>query len=710
MSDEALSRRLPLYAYLEPLLLGRRVLEIGRSKDRSPEYLASLGATRVVSAPGELGGITDRFDVVLVPEADGLVRRADVVATWQRLVADKGKLVVVVANPDRGESPSGIGYFELHDAVAGAFPRVQMFGITPFLGMGLVEFDGAADGLRIDARLVKAGSEPPAFFAAVAGTEPVTGLGYALVQLPWSTAPWQRAGAAAGPDAQAARDLKAKLDEAAAQAESATRVSRAQGDEIDELRGRLRRAAEDRAGLDAEIAKLRRGLADADEAVMTLTRRTAEEMAVVADRMTASLRAPAPADARAVAELAAARDEADRLRVRLADTEARAAAAEQRLEEVGADGRERRAALDETLERLRITEAELGRTRRLAARLEEDAQEAAARARALDDRERAIAGRDERIARLETEKQDLVWRLAELEDSLRESIARAVRGEGGRAGEGAAPPPPTAVAGSDEDLAEARGARERALEGFHAAAAVHVGEITELKASVAEQAALVAELEDAVVAAEARATSASAEAAGLRKTAKELEEADRSRRSRLAELEGKLLRLEHERRQAAAAGSNGDAERQRAQLEAERDAILRRAAEDRVAWNREREELQARVEGAARMAAAGRNGHDADAAATVSRELETLETEIRLEGERLDALARAISPPGPAPAGVADPEAAARLENTLGNIRSRLARLRDDIEGVRRRFERLSSSEIAGFLEELGEDLAEIAR
>jgi len=36
--------------------------------------------------------------------------------------------------------------------------------------------------------------------------------------------------------------------------------------------------------------------------------------------------------------------------------------------------------------------------------------------------------------------------------------------------------------------------------------------------------------------------------------------------------------------------------------------------------------------------------------------------------------------------------------------------LRDELEGVRRRLDRLSSTEIAGFLEELGEDLAEIGR
>ena len=49
-------------------------------------------------------------------------------------------------------------------------------------------------------------------------------------------------------------------------------------EEIDELRGRVRRAAEDRAALDAEVTTLRRALAEADESVVNLTRKTTAEM------------------------------------------------------------------------------------------------------------------------------------------------------------------------------------------------------------------------------------------------------------------------------------------------------------------------------------------------------------------------------------------------------------------------------------------------
>ena len=102
-----------------------------------------------------------------------------------------------------------------------------------------------------------------------------------------------------------------------------------------------------------------------------------------------------------------------------------------------------------------------------------------------------------------------------------------------------------------------------------------------------EQAALVTELEESLRAAETRATTAANDAATLRKNARELEEADRARRSRLAELEGKLLRLEHEKKAVAQAAAGNEelerklqaAETERETLRAERDRLLGRVGE-----------------------------------------------------------------------------------------------------------------------------------
>jgi chromosome segregation ATPase len=489
---------------------------------------------------------------------------------------------------------------------------------------------------------VKEGSEPPALYVAVAGTQAAPALGYALVQLPFAT-------------------LEARL---AAGAGPASGVLR---EEIEELRARLRRAAEDRAVLDGEVATLRRALTDADQSVLDLTRKTREEMSAMAERLATGFRSSVATEPRATsAELAAARDEADRLRARLAEAEARAAAAEQRLEEVGGAARARQTELEDAIERLRLADSELARARRNAARFEQEAQAAAANARSIQEREQALVARDERIARLETEKQDLVWRLAELEDKLTATIARAVRAESARGGGGQVPPPPEVRAPQPSQPTE--GARDDvralALDQFHKAATAHVDEITALRASVSEQSALVAELEDAVQMAEARAAASDADATTLRKTAKDLEEADRSRRSRLAELEGKLLRFEHERKTAPPPPSLDD---------------------ERAAWSRERDGLRAEIEKLAQTAR-GRNGH-AEAA------------------QKLDAMAAGVAEKAPP-----DDATASRLENTLGNYRQRASRLRDELEGVRRRFDVLSPSEIAGFLEELGDDLAELGK
>ncbi len=614
-----------------------------------------LGAARVAVLDSDGGGaIKDRYDLVLVPEGGQLARRPGAMATLRKLLAPGGRVVLAVTNADRPGATDGLGYYELRDALTPHFPRVQMFAATPFLGMGVVEFDGAIEGLRIDARLLKDGSEPPSTYVAIAGSDPVTGLGYALVQLPFAALEERLA-------AEPPRTASASVSPSAALLR----------EEVDELRGRLRRAAEDRAALDAETATLRRALAEADESVLALTRRTAEEMAAVTERITAGVRFPSEPS-----------PEVDRVRVQLAEMEARAVAAERRLEEIGGEARTRQTALEDAVERLRLANDELGRARRASARFEERAQASVADAQTVAARDRAIAERDERIAILEGEKQELRWRLAELEDRLRDAISRAVvRTDSGRV---AGPTPPRAPARPQPAGDEGDVARERALAEFHRAASAHVAELTELKASVAEQSALVTELEDAVQAAEARAQSASTEASTLRKTAKDLEEADRSRRSRLAELEGKLLRLEHERK-AAAGGAADELDGQVRALQGERDTLARRitqAEEDRSGWLREREALRASIEELKHAAGAQngqQNGHDA-AAGNITRQLDAID------------------------------EATLRLESTLGNYRERAGRLRDELEGIRRRFDTLSPSEIAGFLEELGEDLAELEK
>ncbi len=187
VNPELRDRRLTLYAYLEPLWPGRRVLEVGRPG--AADLLRSLGAAEVVVTGDADPPPAGTFDVVVVADGAAAVRRPGAVAAWRKLLRLGGRLVVAGGNADRpgAAGASGtIGYYDLHGALAAHLPAVQMLGMTPFAGIGVVEFNGAVDALRIDSRLVRE-PEPPIVYVAVAGTEPVAGLGYALVQLPAAT-------------------------------------------------------------------------------------------------------------------------------------------------------------------------------------------------------------------------------------------------------------------------------------------------------------------------------------------------------------------------------------------------------------------------------------------------------------------------------------------------------------------------------------------
>lgn len=772
---EMWSQRLPLYAYLRPLWAGRRVLEVGSGTAEGAALLAEQGAGQVIGVDMDsallqqvrarqgqrtnlelralpsltgLSGIVERFDLVLVPDGATLVRDPQMLGALRGLVAPRGRLVIAAPSADRqgGFFGRGIGYYDLVDSLTPLFPQVAMFAQTPFLGFGLVQFDGVADAVRIEGSLLVGREEQPSHYVAIAGADPLPSLGYALVQVPFAplearlkqlkepaavpvSAPTTPPGS--GPVAAAAvlqaevehlgrqlelararergeaaelasvrasvdaaerrveeaerrararadeaearlADLRRKLDEALGQGESAIRVARAQGAEIEELRSRLRRAAEDRGAADAEIAKLRRALAEADESVLSLTRRTAEEMAAVAERMAAGLRTAGEAPSR--------RD------------------------------REEVAALES---RLRAAEEEL---------------------RSAAERASAVTERDERIARLETEKQDLSWRVAELEDRLRhtEDDLRP-------------------RASGAEDLDAARSARDRAIEDFHRAAAAHVNEVNRLQASLSEQTALVAELEDALEAAERRAAAAEKESLGLRQAAKELEEADRTRRGRLAELEGKLIRLEREKAMAAAAaleaaaigsattGRNGHttshAQVHTRGLDPRRGAELMAIVTDLEQRVRDEVRTIAAVEQAleesrptARAAAEGPTTEWVGARAALERLVEAKEAEladkrlelarVRRDGDAREALLlrelnelRAQIQQGAEQGSQGDHSAQLiAMHTTLTNIRRRAARLRDELEGFRRRLDTLPAGVLSSMLEEIGEDLAEFAK
>jgi len=485
-------RRSAVYSYLRPLLDGRRVLEVGCGTGEAAAHLVQLGAKSVVGAgsarevaeargrqrAGALGFVTMAagaidtagvFDVVLVPDAADLLRGRGPIqlSALLALVAPGGRLACIVANGDRGE---GLAYYDVVDALTPHFPKVRMFGQTPFLAFGIAEFDEAAADLRVDADLAERESEEPTHYIALAGPDDPFHLGYALVQIP--AGDWdgrmqpERTPTPTGikaPDTALA-ELRQKLLESEGKTEGLLRVSRAQSEEIEELRARLRRTTEARAELDEEVRHLRRSLVEADESVVSLTRKTTEELTALAQRLTAGLRSDEPGPA---------------------------------------------------------LNAELQR-----------------REKALAERESALSERDDRIAALETAKQEALWRADAADDELgrvRAELA-SLRAERDRA---------MARVQVEEEVLTSLKAQESTFDDFRKAAAAHVEEVNRLRDAANEQASLVSELEEALAESEKQLASQVAEVARLQKALSEIENADRVRRSRLAELEGLMLRAEH---------------------------------------------------------------------------------------------------------------------------------------------------------------------
>ena len=435
---------------------------------RARQHVGALGFVTMAAGAIDTAGV---FDLVLVPDATEILRGRGPIqlATLLGLLAPGGRLACIVANGDRGE---GLAYYDVVDALTPHFPKVRMFGQTPFLAFGIAEFDEAATDLRVDAELAERETEEPTHYIALAGPDEPMGLGYALVQIPagdWDgRAQSERTPVSAGikaPDTALA-ELRQKLLESEGKAEGLVRVSRAQSEEIEELRARLRRTTEARAELDEEVRHLRRSLVEADESVVSLTRKTTEELTALAQRLTAGLRADEPAKGPPVHE-------------------------------------------------------ELQR-----------------REKELAERESALSERDDRIAALESAKQEALWRADAADDELgriRTELAN-LRSERDRV--------LARVQAEDEVLASFK-AQEATLEDFRRAAAAHLEEVNRLRDAANEQASLVTELEEALAESEKQLASQVEEVARLHKALSEIEDADRVRRSRLAELEGLMLRAEY---------------------------------------------------------------------------------------------------------------------------------------------------------------------
>jgi chromosome segregation ATPase len=181
---DARLRRLTTYLYVQDLLPGAAVLEVGG--DGGQEVLRARGAqsVRAVTA-GELATLpAGSFDVAFALENEPQALRATVQAAKEAL-KPTGTLVLAVPSRDRPGARAGLSYYELLDLLEPLFPSVKMMGQAPFVGATLVEYGVTDPDPVLDGTLVPKG-ERVEWYVAVAGPGKPLSRGYGVMQVPVS--------------------------------------------------------------------------------------------------------------------------------------------------------------------------------------------------------------------------------------------------------------------------------------------------------------------------------------------------------------------------------------------------------------------------------------------------------------------------------------------------------------------------------------------
>ncbi|HSM92184.1 MAG TPA: class I SAM-dependent methyltransferase, partial [Anaeromyxobacteraceae bacterium] len=302
------------YSFIEPLLPGRRVLEVGAAgvtAGASALFLAERGAAAVVSIDDEAGiaeaaresshpfvqfrttaveALPQRaFDLVLVADGAALAGDPDGVAALHRLLHPRGRLVTALQASEEGaglsrlveESPPGPApaFEPFVGALAARFPSVEIATQSATVGYVVAMGQEAEPEISIDGSL--AGTSETAWYVAVCGDAPSGLQGLTIVALPVeplfeATAERNRLAASGGAaaeealrtaaGAQAERDavaeelvaVRGERDEVRASLDDALRVA-------DELRAELSALAADREALAERQAEAGRGAAALSE-------------------------------------------------------------------------------------------------------------------------------------------------------------------------------------------------------------------------------------------------------------------------------------------------------------------------------------------------------------------------------------------------------------------------------------------------------------
>jgi chromosome segregation ATPase len=438
------------YSFLEPLLEGRRVLEVGAARSTegaSALFLAERGAAAILSVEPDDASLTaarrtghhpfvqfqsleiaslraGTFDLILLTDGGHLAASPEELATYRRLLAPGGRLVTAIAaggvglpdlvgDPATREPPP---YEAFVNALADHFPLVEVAAQTATVGWVFGLPSETEPEIAMDGTL--AGTPDTTSYVAIAGDEPTGLSGFTVVALP--VAPLVEAargrtdGAAA---AKAAEEAEARI----AQAEA----MRSMSDEA--LAGERTRVAE----LTSALAALE---VDRDAARHGRDGAVAEAEALRSERE-AAIRARDAA--RADAEAAASeRDHAvEGHRLREGEREALLREREvARTREVEAQ-RSREVALaeavvlGESLSRAEALATELGRDRDAAAAARDEVMQEAGELRiALDEARLANGALEGQLHQARTELARLAGKVQEVELAAGEAVAGNVSG------------------------------------------------------------------------------------------------------------------------------------------------------------------------------------------------------------------------------------------------------------------------------------------
>jgi len=242
--------RLAAYQYLEELIAGRRILEIGCGDGLGLGRLVALGALEVVGLEGDIDlaratmgrdrdGLRLRswrpprlpfaagsFDLVLVSQARIAADHPTLLGEVVRVLAKDGRVVLRSPSGDHSQIDAGLCYGDLLDLVEPHFDLVRVVGQCPFVGYTLVELteDEQDPEVQLDGGLLDGEVEEVVAYLVVCAGPPDESFPYGVVQIPHDAGALATAAAPEAEPAAEAEPEPAPVPEAVAEAEPEAEV------------------------------------------------------------------------------------------------------------------------------------------------------------------------------------------------------------------------------------------------------------------------------------------------------------------------------------------------------------------------------------------------------------------------------------------------------------------------------------------------------